>query len=265
MTADLAGFERASFSDGRAERVVYRRGEGPAVIVIAELPGITPAVIRFADAVCAAGFTAILPVLFGKPGAGHSGPAILRSLAKVCVSREFTLLATRRSSAVTDWLRALARREHEACGGPGTGAVGMCLTGGFALAMAVDPQLLAPVLSQPSLPLPLGAARRQDLGISDGALGVVRQRCAAGELEVLGLRFTADKKSPAERFARLRAELGTGFTAVEIDSSPGNAHGIVPDAHCVLTEHLTDRPGHPTRNALDQVLAFLRARLRSQP
>jgi hypothetical protein len=29
----------------------------------------------------------------------------------------------------------------------------------------------------------------------------------------------------------------------------------------VLTEHLVDEPGHPTREALEQVLAFLRRKL----
>ena len=49
--------------------------------------------------------------------------------------------------------------------------------------------------------------------------------------------------------------------AVEIDSSPGNPHGIDRRAHSVVTEHLVDEPGHPTRDALDQVLDLFRERL----
>ncbi len=78
---------------------------------------------------------------------------------------------------------------------------------------------------------------------------------------VLGLRFTGDRAVPAERFARLREELGDGFVGVEIDSSKGNPHGIPGVAHSVLTGHLVDEPGHPTRDALDQVLDLFRKRL----
>ena len=78
---------------------------------------------------------------------------------------------------------------------------------------------------------------------------------------MLGLRFTEDRAVPAARFATLKRELGDRFVAVEIDSSPGNPHGIPEDAHSVLTEHLVDEPGHPTRDALDRVLALFRDRL----
>jgi dienelactone hydrolase len=159
-------------------------------------------------------------------------------------------------------LRALAKHAHEESGGPGVGVVGMCFTGGFALAMMVDDVVLAPVLSQPGLPMPIGTARKRDLGISDDDLARIKQRCAedAG-LCVLGLRFTNDKTSPAARFQHLREELGDRFVAVEIDSSPGNPHGHPAMAHSVLTEHLEDREGTPTRDALDKVLELFRSRL----
>ena len=263
----LEDYERTEFTSDGTTRAVFRRGSGPAVIVIAEIPGITPKVLAFADRVVDLGCTAVLPHLFGVPGkdpyaGGRAATvaSVLSSFGPACVSREFTVLATGRTSPVTGWLRALAADEHERCGGPGVGAVGMCFTGGFALGMAVDDRLLAPVLSQPSLPFAVGAARRRDVGVSPGDLDRVRERCADG-LGVLGLRFTNDRAVPAARFARLREELGDAFVAVEIDSSPANAHGIPPRAHSVLTEHLVDEPGHPTRDALDQVLDLFRTRL----
>jgi dienelactone hydrolase len=170
------------------------------------------------------------------------------------------VLAADASSPITDWLRALCRRAHAECGGRGVGALGMCLTGNFALALMVDPSVRAPVLSQPSLPLPLGAARRAGLHLAPADLERVRER-AAGGCGVLGLRFTHDPLCPAERFARLRRELGAGFEAIEIDSGPGNPHGIRRVAHSVLTEDLVDETGHPTRQALDRVLGFFRERL----
>jgi dienelactone hydrolase len=178
----------------------------------------------------------------------------------VCVSREFTLLADRTNPVIT-WLRALAAQAHAECGGPGVGAIGMCFSGGFALAMAVQPDVLAPVLSQPGLPLPLTPGKRAALGLDPADLASVRARTADG-LCVLGLRFSADRGSPPERFGTLRQELGDAFEAIEIDSSPGNPYGIPRRAHSVLTEFLVDTPGHPTRAALDRVMAFLAERLR---
>ena len=258
--AALDGYERSSFDALGRSRPVLRTGSGPAVIVMSEVPGITPLVADFGRKVAARGLSVTMPQLFGTPGRPPSGRAIARTMGQVCISREFTLLATGRPSPITRWLRALAAAEHERCGGPGVGAVGMCLTGGFALAMMIDDVVVAPVLSQPSLPLPLSAARRRDLGLGDAELAVVRARAQAGTC-VLGLRFSGDRGSPAERFERLRQELGEGFVAVELDSSPGNPFGHPTSAHSVLTEHLQDRVGTPTRAALDQVLDFLDERL----
>lgn len=256
----LDGYEIDEFDHGGISHTVLRTGEGPAVIIMAEIPGITPRVAEFGHRVSNIGCTAVLPSLFGTPGRSPTAGYILRSLSNACVSREFTTLLTRRTSPITNWLRALAALEHERCGGPGVGAIGMCFTGGFALGMMLDDRLLAPVLSQPSLPLPLGKRRRQSVGLSDGDLRVVRQKVGEGVC-VLGLRFSNDSMVPPERFERLQAELGDGFVAVELDSSPGNPHRISRRAHSVLTEELVDEPGHPTRDALDLVLDHLRSRL----
>jgi dienelactone hydrolase len=217
-------------------------------------------VAAFARRVAAIGCTAVLPSLFGEPGRSPRGVYVFQSLGPACISREFSTMALRRTSPITTWLRALAAQVHEECGGPGVGVVGMCFTGGFALAMMVDEVVLAPVLSQPSLPFPFGGARKRDVGISDDDLAMVKRRCDEGVC-VLGLRFTGDPFSPAERFERLRHELGDAFVSVEIDSSPGNADGYRKAAHSVLTEDLVDRTGSATRAALDQVLELFRTRL----
>ncbi len=259
----LAGFTDGHETYDGVTRRVLRSGSGPGVVVIHEVPGITPEVAAFGRRVADAGFTAVLPSLFGQPGRDLSAPYMARSLAHVCVAREFTVLATGRASPITDWLRTLARAVHAECGGPGVGVVGMCATGGFALAMAVDDEVLAPVLSQPAFPLPLGRSRRRGLDTSDEALDRVRQRVDEEDLCVLGLRFTADGSVPTERFERLREALGDGFVAVEIDSSPGNPHGFGRMAHSVLTREFVDEPGHPTRDALDRVLALFADRLQT--
>jgi len=257
----LPDFSESTFEDGGETKPVYRTGSGPAVVIIHEIPGITPDVAEFGRRVAAAGFTAVLPSLFGTPGREPTPGYVAGQLAQACISREFSTFALKRTSPATVWLRALARSVHDECGGPGVGVVGMCLTGGFALAMMADESVLAPVLSQPSLPFGITGRHRADLGVSDADLAKAQQRVLDEGLCVLGLKFTHDKLSPPDRFAALRDALGDGFVGVEIDSSPGNAHGLKKVAHSVLTEELVDEPGHPTREALDKVLDLFRTRL----
>jgi dienelactone hydrolase len=258
--ATLEGFTQGTFEADGKRRTVYRAGTGPAVIVISEMPGITPHVADFGRKVVAAGCSVVMPSLFGNPGRPASGPYLLRSMGPACVSRQFSAFALKRTSPVTVWLRKLAAAEHERCGGPGVGVVGMCFTGGFALAMMVDDFVLAPVLSQPSLPFPLSRKFKADIGISEADLARVKERTSQGTC-LLGLRFSNDPFCFEARFATLRRELGDAFIAVEIDSSPGNPHGHPKQAHSVLTEHLQDEEGTPTRAALDQTLAFFREKL----
>jgi dienelactone hydrolase len=259
--AELDGYTRTQFTSEGKTRTVYRTGTGPGVVVISELPGITPDVAAFGRRVAREGFTAVLPHLFGDPGRAISTAYMLKTMPWMCVANEFARFATNKTSPVTVWLRALARDVHEELGGPGVGVVGMCFTGGFALAMMVDDRVLAPVLSQPSLPFPVTSRHKRDIGISERDLARVKQRVDEGVC-VLGLRFTEDRFVPGERFQRLREELGDGFVAVEIDSSPGNQWGLKRSAHSVLTEELVeDDPAHPTRKALDQVLELFRTRL----
>jgi dienelactone hydrolase len=256
----LTGFEASTFSHGDVTRPVYRRGAGPGVVIVHEIPGIIPEVADFGRRVADAGFTAVLPSLFGTPGKEFSGLYVAGQMARTCISREFHVLARRGSSPITEYLRALARQVHQECGGPGVGALGMCLTGNFALSMMLDEAVMAPVLSQPSLPFGVSQDHRAAIHLSEEDLEVVKARTQRG-CGVLGLRFTGDPLVPAERFEALRRELGDGFEAIEIDSSKGNPHGIPAMAHSVLTKDLVDEEGHPTRAALERVLELFRERL----
>jgi dienelactone hydrolase len=221
----------------------YRKGSGPGVIVIHEVPGITPKVIAFAEEVVARGFTVVMPSLFGRPEAEATVAESVRSIARICVSREFSMFAVGRTSPVATWLRSLARELHAQLGGPGVGAVGMCLTGGFALAMLAVAPIAAPVLAQPATPAPVGKARRADLGISGAALASVKAKVADG-CQVLGLRYERDP-AVGTRFDTLHRELGDNFIAVQF---PGRKHAT-------LTEHRQ-------QEGVDRVLAFLAEKLR---
>jgi dienelactone hydrolase len=258
MNEALAGFEETQFTYNGKTRTVFRGGAGPGVVVIHEIPGITPLVAAFGRRVVDEGFTVAMPVLAGTPGKAMSLPYVVSSFAPVCVSKEFRAWATNNTSPVIEWLRALARDLHESAGGPGVGAVGMCFSGGFALAMSVDESLRAPVLSQPSMPLPVGKKRSRDLGLSDADLAKVKAR---DDFCMMALRFSEDRAVPDARWRRYQEEFGDRLIAVDIDSSKGNPHGIGKMSHSVLTEHLVDEPGHPTNDALERVLQFFKDRL----
>jgi len=264
----LDTFERAPFNHGGMAHDVYRKGCGPAVLVLTELPGISPQVLGFADRLVALGCSAIVPDLFGVAGRDAATehalsrvPYQLRSLSAVCISREFSVFASGRTSPIVRWLRSLAACEHERCGGPGVGVVGMCFTGGFALAMAADPRVLVPVLSQPALPMRRNLEAKHSIDCDPDAFASVAQRCKREGLRVLGLRFKDDPFVPAERFALLRERLGDGFIAIELEQSAGHPDGMLPHRHSVLTGDLIDEPGEPTREALGQVLELLRSKL----
>lgn len=232
---------------GAVTHPTYRKGTGPGVIVIHEIPGLTPKVVGFAEEVVDAGFTVVLPHLFGSPGDPMSAGAIAKVLPRLCVSKEFTTMATGRTSPIAVWLRDLARTLHaelsrSGTGGPGVGALGMCFTGGFALAMMVDPSVAAPVLAQPSLPFPVGKARAADLNLSPDDLAAVRDR-AAGGCEVLGLRYRGDG-AVGTRFETLSRELGDAFLHVDLEGK----------GHSTLTEHRS-------QEAADRVLGFFREKL----
>jgi dienelactone hydrolase len=248
--------------DGVAKKV-YVAGTGPGVIVLTEMPGISPHVARFARWVREAGFTVYMPSLFGRDGAvpqAEEGMAVLRG---ACVSAEFNALKGGRSSPVTHWLRALARQAHRECGGPGVGAIGMCFTGNFALTMMLEPSMLAPVLSQPSLPL----KEPGGLEIAPQEIAAVRERLDRDDLTVLAYRFAGDQICRAERFAAYAGALGDRFIARELPDSAANAEVApffahrVPFPHSVVTQHLIDQAGQPTLAARDEILAFFAKRL----
>ena len=223
----LDGWEVGEFSAAGLTRPTYRRGSGPAVIVIHEVPGITPLVTKFANEVVDRGFTVVMPSLVGTPGKSPSNASAAWQVLKVCIAREFTSFALDQTSPIIAWLRALARNIHQEVGGPGVGAVGMCFSGGFALGMMVDDIMLAPVLSQPSMPLPIGAARRAALSLSPDDAATVAERAAAG-CQVLGLRFTGDKLV-GDRFASLHELLGDAFIAIELPSTKASDHSVLTE------------------------------------
>ncbi len=261
----LEDFDRRQLVFDGIEKCVLVAGNGPAVIVMAEMPGITPQVARFARWVREAGFTVYLPSLFGRDGAVPSAEDGLAILKHACISAEFRAFGANQASPVTQWLRALARLAHGECGGPGVGAIGMCFTGNFALTMMLEPSVLAPVLAQPSLPFDDPAG----LEIAADQLQAVRERLQTEDLSVLAYRFAGDRYCKAERFAAYAEALGDRFVARVLPDHAAKCSGLPPfseyivaSPHSVLTAHLIDEAGQPTIAARDEILAFFVRRLR---
>jgi dienelactone hydrolase len=259
----LEDFSPREITLNETAKVVHVAGTGPAVIVMTEMPGISPHVARFARWVRDAGFTVYMPSLFGRDGvlpSAEDGAAVFK---RACVSAEFRAFAANESSPVTVWLRALAKLAHQECGGPGVGAIGMCFTGNFALSMMLESSVLAPVLSQPSLPLSDPAG----LDIAPEELAAVRQRLDREDLTVLGYRFEGDQICKAERFTALSQALGDRFIARVLPDSAANRETppffqrFVTYPHSVVTAHLIDEAGQPTIAARDEILAFFVRRL----
>lgn len=245
MTMSIPGWEHSAFTHDGITHQTYRKGNGPAVVVVHEIPGITPKVLEFAERVVTQGFTVVMPLLVGEVGREPSGGYIASSMSKICISREFTTMAMRKTSPIISWLRALAKQLHREVGGVGVGAVGMCFSGGFALGMMVDDIMVAPVLSQPSMPFAIGAHRSADLNLSPSDEARIVERAQAG-CQVLGLRFTGDKLV-GTRFESLRKLLGDAFVAVEFESS-------TKQDHSVLTEQIQEE-------GVARVLEFLKLKL----
>jgi dienelactone hydrolase len=257
---ELARYRSFEFEHEGRRRAVFTGGEGPAVIVLHEVPGVSAEVLRFARMVVDAGFTVFLPHLFGVLGKPTNEVVRVRELAKLCISREWHVLAENRSSPIADWSRALARHVHGEMGGRGVGVVGMCVTGNIALTMTLDDAVVAPVMAHPSFPLPINRRKAAALHVTPETIENARRRGREEGLKVLGVRFTGDVLfCRAARFRSLERELGAAFEAVEVPGRAAKPHAEPP--HSVLTIGLVEREGEPTREAVDRVIAFLRERL----
>jgi dienelactone hydrolase len=244
-------------------RKVYRTGTtGPGIVLMHEIPGMTPEVLRLGKLLGDEGFRVALPSLFGTDGEPPSHLLEAAQIVRMCVNAEFAVFAANGSSPIVDWLRALCKALATETNSK-IGAVGLCITGGFALSLVIgtDGVVQAPVMSEPSLPFPVpftqnnGALHLTPEEQRD--LGKTRSPCMA-------LRFTNDSLCQEHRFDAYQALLGESLVRIEIPS-PDAAHGIDSHAHSVLTQELVDAPDHPTWIAYQGVVAFLKQQLVVSP
>ena len=194
----LPGFQCFSFEHNDIEHPVYVAGKGPAILIMHELPGMVEETVALAHRLQDAGFTTYMPLFFGPPGKKATYSSLLPYTIRLCISREFYMLKRNKTSPILDWLRALCRRAHGECGGKGVGAIGMCLTGSYSIPLMLEPSMIAPVVSQPSLPGCIMGSRKsrleckRSLDISPEDLEHAKSRCATEGLEIRGFKFSHD-------------------------------------------------------------------------
>jgi dienelactone hydrolase len=247
----LQGYDKTTFeaSIGAGAPVrhdVYARGDGPVVVIVQELPGIGRAALHLADRFVERGFRVVMPHLFGPLGR----VSMVGNLVRVfCLRREFTVFRAGGTSPVVTWLRALCRAVRDERGVPGVGVIGMCLTGNFAMSLMADDSVLGGVASQPSVPL----VRPGALHMS--AQDVVDIRARLDEVgPMMALRFDGDRLCGPARFAAIDAAFNDDAERVRLRTLRGRGHSV-------LTLDLVDEEGHPTHEALQEVLAYFEERL----
>jgi dienelactone hydrolase len=259
--ADLTGWTSEPFTAAGFTHDVYRKGAGPGVVLIPEMPGLHPGVLALGNHLVDNGFTVAAPSLFGTPGAPGIRPGAVPVMLRGCVAKD----SPGSRPTPTGLWRTICGRSPETSTRRRRARVSAS-SANASLVASHSPRrpttaCSAPVLSQPSLPLPLTPKQRRDPGLSEAELKVVERRAADEGLCALGLRFSEDPLVPAERFKTLKDRLGDAFEVIEINSKKGNEHGFGKMAHSVLTLELREQEGHPTNDALNRVVEFLTQRL----
>lgn len=226
-------------------------GEGPPVLLLHEVPGLSPETFRLGQMIADSGFSVYLPLLFGKPGEHR----FARNTLRACTEGWFHCFSRNHSndSALVEALLELSRRASAEHDNAPVGVIGMCLTGNTGLELAGNcSPVRAIVASQPALPFGQASA----LGVSEAAI----ERVRALNIPVLAFRFEGDeRRSPKKRMDRLKDELGSLLTRTDIPPGPG----IRRNPHSILTGDFVDEPGHPTRERLNDVLKLFHRTLYS--
>jgi len=258
MSDAFSQFTKRRFCHLGEEKDVFVAGKGPIVVLLQESPNPTPEIFELGLRLVKNAYRVYIPHFFGTPNEPFSFSNAVANVIHLCIHREFAVFASRKSSPITNWLRAFCVDIQRAEEKEGIGLIGMCLTGNFALALLAEKWMLAPVLSQPSLPYAIFKNLSKGLHVEDQVIQQAKQR---EDLEILAFRFTHDFLCPKLRFSQLRSTFGSAFQGIEINSGPFNGHSIPLRAHSVLTRDFVNKHGHPTKEAMTHMLAFLKKRL----
>lgn len=231
------------------------------IILLHELFGLSEDCAALARRLAGVGFAVHMPVLFGKPLPrtifGGSSNAL-----RMCVSREFTLLRTNKTSPVTAWVRSLAKEVSTQHEDSKVGIVGMCLTAHLVFPLTYEVEVGAVISSQSSMPwIHPGSARsrRESLAVGPEVLESIEG--SQGRLAPVGaLRFANDPISPPERMETICRRFG-GAWIREVEDPIPRRRSSAFKPHSVLTGEYDDRPQKDTRRAWEEVIEFFQSNL----
>lgn len=227
---------------GFDDRIVLRIGPefGPAVVLLHELPGLSPADLALAKCIMKKNFTVYLPVLFGEPGQDRPAVGYFQS----CAFGEFDCSTLSTRSPILNWLEKVCQRVSELSEGP-IGVIGMCLTGAFPLALLRD-GVEAAVLCQPTLPF--DSIFRRAIGRQKSDIGIDerdRELATQSHVPLLAMRYKNDARCPDERIRTFQSLFQERFALIELEG----------DGHSTLA-------GNFDRGAFADTIQYLKVRLR---
>lgn len=250
----FSDFQSFEHSNEDAAHRVYFNGSGPPIIIMHELPGLTYESFEFAERLILAGFTTYLPHMFGRLNKKNS----ILNLTKLCISREFKIFARNETSPVVNWLRSLSNFLQAEYTGKGVGAIGMCITGSFAIPLLINSPVIAPVVSQPAAPIQsagnmLGFHKRS-FGISKADLEAAKEKIDRNNIQINIYRFKLDKLSPAEKVEAFIKYFGNNHVNYyELDSAN--------PCHSVFVHDFNEEPKE-TQKALDDLIEYFKLHLK---
>lgn len=251
----LKRYKAFSFSSNGNSRTVFYLKNGPPVLILHEVTGLTPECVKLSERIYQGGFSPVIPLLFGDACYDYGSLSVLR----IIFNADFSVYAAQRSHPILPWLQDLVDSlpSYLSAHSGAIGVIGMCLTGMLPIALLSHQSVVAPIVCHPTVPFPLfpgSSWRAHELGISVEELDAAKTRASNENIPILGFSFRDDWRCPPARFDRLKDEFPHHFVPCVLPSQHNGDHAV-------FTGSYVDRPGSSTNNAFLRMLAFLKRRL----
>jgi dienelactone hydrolase len=195
----------------------------PPVVLLHELPGLTPADLALGYCLAGRELHVYVPVLFGEPGQDNGILGYFQS----CATREFECSKLSTSSSVLDRIEQVVEHAHKVAG-RGVGVIGMCLTGIFPLALLRNRHVRAAVVCQPTLPFSLLA--RGPAGAQIDNLGLGQDDLVAAlrsDVSFLAVRYAQDRLCPEGRMKKIETTFGDRVAVIRIPTDAPKRHSTL--------------------------------------
>jgi len=260
----LAQFDSASIG-GFQVFVPKKQQNGPPVLVLHEMPALSPDVLELALRLSRQNYSVYVPLLWGKPDHNTDSQLLfLRYAVELRSSPRWRAAEADVDRPILDELASLCRLIADAHPKHRIGVIGNCITGVFPFALAARvPKVAAPIGSQPTLPITLSGADAAKTGLSAKETALLSSRIQTDpSFQMLGFRFAGDRNCRKERFDTFESHFGSSFLNGTIPLELYHGRDGMPEhPHAVLTECHSDDPSFATAQGWQNCLDFLSAKL----